>query len=357
MIEFLTIVNRGLSVIASVLPAVIWHWMTARGHSRRQTFFGARIKSEFIESDTGQAILKEFRWRLWSWSVAGAAVSLLIPLGLGALAGSLIGSLAGSVAFALANRRTRLEAEVNANSTLRVAPLLAESEAGAPWLSALDWLAMLVPPVVPAATLMLLCLHWSQLPAEFHRGGGIFPAFFGLILGLMCTANQWALRFRARSSDWAPTQVASHRYRTYLGAMQAFVFAFITCQLCALELMQLNGAVPFMRHLGMDTYFLVSFPAQALWLIFIWRIRFWLTNHLATQSSDPMPDSCWKWGCIYFNPSDPALVVPLRTGIGQSFNCARPSVWVAGGAVTLLTIASLAQSVGLLTHISRHFPN
>ena len=45
----------------------------------------------------------------------------------------------------------------------------------------------------------------------------MFPVFFGLILGLMCAGNQWALRFRARSSDWAPTAAASHKYRTYLG--------------------------------------------------------------------------------------------------------------------------------------------
>jgi uncharacterized membrane protein len=62
-----------------------------------------------------------------------------------------------------------------------------------------------------------------------------------------------------------------------------------------------------------------------------------------------MADSCWKWGSVYYNPEDPAIVVPLRTGMGQSFNCARPSVWVVGGAVMALTIVSLVQSFeGLL---------
>jgi hypothetical protein len=355
MIEFLTIVNRGLSVMASLLPAVIWHWMTARGHSRGQTFFGARVQLGFVESTNGQATLREFRWRLWSWSAAGVAAAMLIPVHLAALTGSMIGSLAGSAAFALANRRTQREAEAAANSTVRVASLVAENEAEAFWLGVVDWLAMLVPPVAPAATLMVLALHWSQVP--FHGAAAVFPVFFSLISGLMCTANQWALRFRARSSDWAPTQGASHKYRTYLGAMQALVFTFITCQLCVFVLMQFKSPVAFLRHVDMPTYFLVSLPAQAVWLVCVWRMRFWLTNHMTTESCDPMADTCWKWGCVYFNPSDPALVVPLRTGVGQSFNCARPSVWIAGGAVTSLTIASLAQSVWLLSHLGRLLSN
>jgi uncharacterized membrane protein len=30
--------------------------------------------------------------------------------------------------------------------------------------------------------------------------------------------------------------------------------------------------------------------------------------------ADNTPDSCWKWGIIYYNPEDPALVVETRTG-------------------------------------------
>jgi uncharacterized membrane protein len=114
--------------------------------------------------------------------------------------------------------------------------------------------------------------------------------------------------------------------------------------------MPFHTTVPWLRHLSMQTYFLVTFPAQALWLVFIWRMRKWLTNHLATESIDPMSDACWKWGSVYYNPNDPAIVVPLRTGVGESLNCARPSVWVVGGAVMALTIASLVQSIGTLAH-------
>jgi uncharacterized membrane protein len=343
MIQFLTTVNRVLFVLVpSLLQAIIWHGTTVREQSRGQTFFGARVQPGFVDSNTGQAILKQFRWRLWIGSLVAVA-SALIPGTLALFAGFMIGSLAGSVAFALAHRKTRQIAVGPTNSTVRVASLFAKAGPETLWLGVLDWLAMLVPPLIPAATLLFLILHSNPMPAGFPTGRDLFPVFFGLILTLMCTANQWVLRFRARASDWAPTPGASHKYRTYLGVMQALVFAFITCQLCVLV------ALP--RPIDMPTYFLIGFPAQALWLFCIWKMRFWLTKHLARDSSDPMPDVCWKWGFLYFNPNDPALVVPLRTGVGQSFNYARPSVWVVGGPIAVLTLASIVRSAALMTRI------
>jgi uncharacterized membrane protein len=66
-----------------------------------------------------------------------------------------------------------------------------------------------------------------------------------------------------------------------------------------------------------------------------------------------MPDTCWKWGQYYFNPDDPALVVPLRSGIGGSPNFARPSVWIAWLAVALVTAFGLIDSILLLNSLRR----
>jgi uncharacterized membrane protein len=349
MIEFLAVLNRGLSIVAVLGPAVVFHWATARGRSRGNTFFGVRVQPGFSESHAGQAILREFRWRLWPWALAVAIAAQFFPMvSLASAAGAMTNTLACWIAFAFAQRRTRREARAGSEPTVRVASLAAEDEPETMWLGLLDWLVMLVPPLIPAVTLMFLAIHGGQKLGGFTGALTVFPVFFGLILGLMCAGNQWALRFRARSSDWAPTAAASHKYRTYLGVMQGSVFTFITCQICVLVLLR--------SHLDMRIYFMITFPAQALWLLFVWRIHFWLTKHLATDSSDPMSDTCWKWGCVYYNPSDPALVVPFRTGIGQSFNCARPSVWVALGFVTVATVASLLQTAESLSQLSRRFP-
>jgi len=351
MIELLTVFNRALSLLVILFSAAVLHWSTARRLSRANTFFGARVETGFADSSAGQAILKEFRRRIWWCAVVSAAASIPIPVSLATFAGLISSSIAGLAAFALAYAHTRREAAPTPEPAVRLAPLATGHESGSLWLEALDWLAMILPSVAPAATLTFLFFRRHQMPANFHAELTIFQLFFGLILGLMCAVNQWALRFRARSSDWAPTPGASRKYRTYLGAMPAFVFVFIVCQICVLSLMPFHATVPWLRHLSMPNYFLVTFPAQAIWLVSVWRMRKWLTNHLATESSDPMPDACWKWGCAYFNSNDPALVVPARTGIGYSFNCGHASVWVVAGTVTALTIASLVQSFGSLAHV------
>ncbi len=341
MNEFLQAFNRFMPVLLGLIPAALLHWPTAaRRQSRGQTFFGARVETGFSESIAGQAILRQFRWRLWPASLAGVAVSLATPVAIAGFVASMSGVLAGSVAFALANGRTRREARADVTPAVRVASLAVEEDPESCWLGILDWLAMLVPPVVPAVSLVILVLGWHQITGVHPGTPRLFPIFFSLTLGTMCAANQWALRFRARSSDWAPTPGASHKYRTYLGAMQSSVFAFLICQMCWFAVMP---------SVDMRFYFRFAFPVEAIWLFGVWRMRFWLTKHIAPESADPMADSCWKWGSVYYNPEDPAIVVPLRTGMGQSFNCARPSVWVVGGAVMALTIVSLVQSFeGLL---------
>jgi uncharacterized membrane protein len=102
--------------------------------------------------------------------------------------------------------------------------------------------------------------------------------------------------------------------------------------------MSLNRSIRFLPHFDMSTYFLILFPVLAVCLGCVWRMRLWLTKHIATESMDPMPDTCWKWGSFYFNRTDPALVVPLRTGFGQSFNCARPAVCVSLSVVTITAL-------------------
>jgi uncharacterized membrane protein len=341
MIEFLTAVTRGLAVLGVLLAAAVWHWTPSRGQSRGNTFFGAHVETGFAESRKGAAILYEFRVRLWLCAVAVAVSSMLVPLHFAVIAGPIFSSLTGLAAFALAHRRTQRDAVRFAEPTLRVASAVAEDETDAVWLGVLDWLVIIVPLVLPTVTLTFLVLYWNQLPTNGRATPLVF-VLFGWILCFMCASNQWALRFRARSSDWASTPSASHKYRTYLGVLQAAVFTFITWQICALTLIviPLNGTLPSPRHLHMPTYFMVSFPAETLLVVLVWRMRFWLKRHLAAESSDPMSDTCWRWGYFYFNQCDPALVVPLRTGVGQSFNYARPSVWVVGMAVTVMTAAT-----------------
>lgn len=50
----------------------------------------------------------------------------------------------------------------------------------------------------------------------------------------------------------------------------------------------------------------------------------------------------WKWGgLIYYAPDDPSILVPKRTGIGQTLNFARPQSWVFFGVLVVLVVITL----------------
>ena len=36
----------------------------------------------------------------------------------------------------------------------------------------------------------------------------------------------------------------------------------------------------------------------------------------------------WVWGFIYYNPGDPDLIIQRRSGLGYTFNMARPAAWL-----------------------------
>jgi hypothetical protein len=110
MIELLAVVLRVLSILVSLLPAVVWHFAPGQPQSRGPTFFGVRVEPGFSKSKSGLTILREFRLRLWMCASAVAVISSVMPLGLAAFAGSLINWFAGLGTFVLAYRRTRREA-------------------------------------------------------------------------------------------------------------------------------------------------------------------------------------------------------------------------------------------------------
>jgi len=370
------------TLLIALSGGLVWQLMTLRGQSRRGAFFGARAEPGFRESAPGRAILRQFRLRVWGWTLMGAAVCVAamacVPVTpppvfsdgatpnevivTGDFDGSLqirrdemvhhitvaapfIGFLAGMAAFALAHRRTRREAVTPAESSVRMASLAVEDEPESLWLDALDWLAMLVPPAIPLWSLAILALHRHDTSPVFSRTQSTYMAIFGLAIGLgCCTASHWALRYRSRSSDWAPTPGASHKFRTYLGVMQACVWTFILAELSGLVVMQVNGDLR-MPPFGLSAH--MQYLVLAIWVGSLWGMRWWLTKHMATGSGDSMADRYWKWGVFYVNHDDSAIVVQLRSGLGLSYNYARPSVlWVAF-AVTAVIVIGVADAFRL----------
>ncbi|MCL1948857.1 MAG: DUF1648 domain-containing protein [Turicibacter sp.] len=59
-------------------------------------------------------------------------------------------------------------------------------------------------------------------------------------------------------------------------------------------------------------------------------------------------DNFWKLGLFYYNPSDPAIYVERRFGIGVTFNFARWQAWAMTGAIALLCVISILIPVRMM---------
>jgi len=340
-------------VVLVILQTAIWHWQSSKQQARRNMFFGARVEPDFIASARGESILKSFHLRIWSVALAVilAYLFLLWPRTtrpedlpkslLFVFFASMIGNL---VNFGLANRRTSREAAGIPEPSSRTADLFGDEDEPNAWLTVVDWLGILVPIAMPLATIFFVTLHWNQ----FRSNDSPFVALRQLLLmaafGSFAAGTYFALRFRARSGDWARNPRASRRYRTLLGLVQSSVFSYIIIDGCWLSLMPLlKGG----RSGDMNTYFRFSSPAGIGLFFALLAMQLYLKKNFARETSDPMADDCWKWGYFYYNSTDSALIVPSRSGMGYSYNYASREVWLLGGlvlAAMLFTFVSLFAS-------------
>jgi hypothetical protein len=62
---------------------------------------------------------------------------------------------------------------------------------------------------------------------------------------------------------------------------------------------------------------------------------------------DRSPDSAWKLGLVYFNPSDPAVWVEKRFGVGYTLNFARATTWLLVGGMLAATAGLVIWSLSL----------
>jgi uncharacterized membrane protein len=325
---------RLFSVSLILLGPKLWSWLPGRVTDRGSTFFGVRVPPGFAGSAAGRNILRAFRRRMWTgicvlagiFAVAtpdGATIQSLLFFGALILSWSICWVL-----YRAAERRTRIEAGSAPEPTVRTATLFPGGHPQSRGMALLAWTLTIVPVAMPVITGILVALNWSRYPAWFEPERELSLVAMGVSFGLMITSVQLALRIGARGSDWASTPDASLKYRTYLILMMGVGSLVIIGHVCADSLWPLYSANAAMAPFG------VTFPVLLVAIGFAFWMRFKLARLFDPRSGDPMADRCWKWVFFYYNPSDPAWVVPMRSGIGCSLNHARATVWVVYGVAT-----------------------
>jgi uncharacterized membrane protein len=312
---------------ATLAMAVLLHFLPRL--ARPGVFFGVTVAPEFENRAEGRRILS--RYRAWVW---GAAAAALAPTAIGIFAlGPALPVIAGLLAFVQANRAAKPHAA--GAGGVREAVLAPPP----PGLTKPMLAGMAAPFAILAAAAVRLWLRQEELPARLpvHWGwdgrpdrwiegtptaaAAVLAANFAVLSVLAATILLIAYRTR-RIATAGPAAQAELRFR------RLTIWTLITAQF----LLAMTGAW-------------VVLPAFAPWILLapvivltVLLIRMGQGGARTARDApagDRTPDRCWKWGLVYVNPDDPALIVEKRFGIGYTLNFAHPAAWAIMAALLL----------------------
>jgi len=204
-----------------------------------------------------------------------------------------------------------------------------------------QWIHALLPLSLLAATGVWLRLHWDRIPARF-------PTHWDLA----GNANGWSTR-------------------TIGGVFQPLVVGAAVCSMLMFIRFAISEGLPArsgQRNVRTQTLRLLSGVAYLMSLLFSvislqplfpehpsppWLIVFVLTGTAAlaipviraaapdSPAAPATPDDAWKLGVFYYNPSDPAVMVEKRFGIGYTPNFGNRMSWFLMAAIIFLPLAAI----------------
>jgi uncharacterized membrane protein len=308
--------------------------------------FGVSLPIAVADSAPVQAALARFRMRCWmSTGAIGGVLGVLLGF---AQSSWLAFATPAGILLALALVLTFWEEERSEVRKLAVpTPVVRIAELQPRGSSVATLLAGSAALLPLAATAVWLRSHWTELPKTWPThwdanglangwGERTTSGVYGpLVLGAaVVLITQAAVLLMAQ----APGPERSRR-----GGMVVPMVVFtwvLSLGACAMGLLPAMGQVaPARILLGTAGVSLVLLG------LVLWGLR--RSGMLRAGDGprtlpayDGTPDAGWKsGGLIYFNPSDAAVLVPKRLGVGWTLNFARPLAWIyVGGLVVFFGV-------------------
>jgi hypothetical protein len=194
---------RILTVSLLLLSPRLWPW----GLDRRSMFFGVRVPVDFAGSEAGRNILRTFRKRLWICTFALAGIyAVAVPSGPMVMFIWFNGAVAATMLiyaplYGVAHRQTKMEAGPAPEPSVRSAALLPEETHQPRGLAFAAWIVMIVPTALPLITGILLAWNWFRYHIGPRSEWAPSQIAMAACLGILGTAMQYALRYRARASE------------------------------------------------------------------------------------------------------------------------------------------------------------
>jgi len=298
--------------------------------TRPDLFFAVTVAPEFRGSADARRILGKYRTRVWIATLLAGALVLVAGMAVAAVLLQLLGFLWG-----LVSARGEVWKFAATPDSLREVDLAAPEERlpGGP-------IVALVPVVFLAGIGVWASYHWDRLPPRFPVHWGVSGAdrwvnttpatVFGFLAAqafvcLLMAASAWGiLNWSRRISTTGAGAAAERHFR------RRIVQLLIVCE----------------YFLACPAWFALFYPAAAatdVWALAMMAVIVALSVNLVRggqggsrgtpvadtpPAGDRTPDACWKWGIVYVNAADPAILIEKRFGIGYTLNFGNRWTWV-----------------------------
>lgn len=366
-------------LMAVTTLAITWIMAQMPALASPGTPLGVRVPKAYLSDSAVTSALAGYKVRTWGCGIAATILSLFAwKLPLLTAVPSLLMTLGGLWAYI--SQRRRIIAAKKAGGWFdevetTIAARVSTNANGTPEFEGIPtptfpWLTMLASLLCIAAGAIIVASHWSAIPdpvpvhwndsmeadnwSDKSIGSVFFSSFVALALlvlfAIICSfiahsevSPRSERNIKARVRNEANLALTN----TGMGVLTLFISA-------GMAFMQVTGPIPHYQRFNsaaIITMLILAIGGSIGLVVFILYKQSRLSEqlrgiHFADEDKEsPDNDHLYKWGVMYYNPDDPAVLVDKRFGTGMSFNYARWQAKIFFGLVILILVGSLALPV------------
>ena len=366
-------------IMATTTLVITWIMAQTPSLASPSTPLGVRVPKDYLSDPAVASALAGFKVRTWTCGIAATVLSLFFwKLPLLAAVPSLVVTIGGMWAYISQRRRIIAtkkaggwfdEVETSIAARISTKALDSPEFRGIP-TPTFPWVTMLASLLCIAAGAIIVASHWSAIPdpvpvhwnesmeadnwSDKSIGSVFFSSFVALaLLGLFAIICSFIAHSEVspRSERNIKARVRNEanlaRTNTGMGVLTLLISA-------GMAFMQVTSPIPHYQRFhsaAIITMLILAIGGSIGLVVFILYKQSRLSEqlrgiHFADQEKEsPDNDHLYKWGVMYYNPDDPAVLVDKRFGTGMSFNFARWQAKVFFGLVILILVGSLALPV------------
>jgi uncharacterized membrane protein len=307
--------------------------------TRPSVFFGVTVDAAFRTTRAARLILRDYRIALWSSAVAAGAFIWVLHRGSVAFIVYGIGVCAAQVAahrhalIHATTRSTTIEVDLSAPKErlpggllVALLPFVALSGLGVWAVSHIDVLPSRVP------------VHWgfygpNRWLITSPRAIIGLLAMHALICLLLTSSALAVLHWSRRVSASGPSAAAERQFRRR-AVLLLLTVEYFTILPPVFSLLQ----APVSAMKAWSVALLLTILIFVISLMRAGQGGARLPTAVLRPVGDRTADARWIGGLIYFNPTDPALLVERRMGVGWTLNLGNPWSWAPLVAVAVVVV-------------------